>query len=78
MNAAKVKKCSEQLKRLLAEQHNALDAGVRKQLEEVVEALEVAASERDWGTAAAVLISISSFLRVVTNIADLITRVGND
>jgi hypothetical protein len=78
MNSVQVKQCSEQLKKLLAEQHNALDASVRKQIEEIIEMLEVAANERDRGAALMVLLSISNVLRAATNIAELISKIGND
>ncbi len=78
MNAEQVKKCSEQLKMLLAEHHNALDAGVRKKVEEVIEVLDVAAAEKDESGGTAVLLSVTNLLRAASNIADLISRLGND
>ena len=78
MKVAKVEECSERLKQLLAEQHNTLDARVRKQIQEVIEALEVAAKEESSRARLHVLLAIANLLRGATNIAELISRIGND
>lgn len=73
-----VEECSRQLKNLLHEQHNALDARVRKQIQEVIEALDKVIAMDNEKNRAAMLLSFSNLLRIATNIADLISRIGND
>lgn len=78
MSRTKVKECSEQLKKLLAEQHNVLDASVKQELEEVIEALDALQDESDEENGIRVLLAIASFLRIATNIADLISTLNGD
>lgn len=75
MNATKVKECSKQLKALLDEQHNALDARVRMQILEIVKELDIEAEKGDEKSALKVLFLVSNFLRSATNIAELISRI---
>ena len=79
MDAEKaVRECSEQLKRLIAEQRNTLDASVAGRIEEVIATLDDLAANRTEGARIAALISVSNLLRVATNIADLISKIRND
>jgi hypothetical protein len=78
MNVKTVKECSLQLKTLLDEQHNALDARVKSQIEEVIGKLDAVEAEASASNRLAALLSIVNLLRTATSIVDLISKIRND
>lgn len=73
-----VKECSERLRHLVEEQRNTLDASVTKRIEEVIAALDDLEANATEDARLAALISVANLLQVATNIADLISKIGND
>lgn len=76
MNVEQVKECSSQLKILLHERHNALDAGVKQKLEEIVGQLDAVVESGDWDKAISALSLIASLIRIATNVSELISSLG--